>query len=390
MQIQFRFFRRKTGIYYLVDKKTMRHKSLKTRDKAEAQRLTQAYNDAVNQSLFNAALARVYLAGVDPNLNTRTWQHVMNHIVEQRGGETARRWKTAIQDSNFDCIRNLRVVETRPEHFMEVLADRKPSTNVYLRRIHNYALGMDWLLRSVLPKLLWPKPIFRKKRAISAAEHNAIIAREGNPERRDYYELLWHTGASQTDAACLRAEDINWSARTISYTRRKLNQHNPQTVRPALIRFGDEVAQLLRRRPQAGPLFPYLCTVRTNDRATEFWQRCEGLNIEGVSLHSYRYSWAERALKCGYPLRFAQEALGHNSKAVHHAYSRNAEVIVPSLEDWEAHWQKSQATLAQALPSVSLPAIPSTNTESEISSSETVKSGHHFGHQNGLQRQVNG
>jgi len=39
---------------------------------------------------------------------------------------------------------------------------------------------------------------------------------------------------------------------------------------------------------------------RVNDRATEFRQRCDGLKISGVSLHSYRYAWAERALKCGY------------------------------------------------------------------------------------------
>jgi len=87
------------------------------------------------------------------------------------------------------------------------------------------------------------------------------------------------------------------------------------THKPALIRFGDEIAEILRRRPQTGPLFPYLRTVRPGDRATEFRQRCKGINISGVSLHSYRYAWAERASECGYPLRFAQEALGHNSKA---------------------------------------------------------------------------
>lgn len=38
---------------------------------------------------------------------------------------------------------------------------------------------------------------------------------------------------------------------------------------------------------------------------------------------------------CGFPLRFAQEALGHNSKAVHHAYASKAEVKVPSLDMWE-------------------------------------------------------
>ncbi len=33
--------------------------------------------------------------------------------------------------------------------------------------------------------------------------------------------------------------------------------------------------------------------------------------------------------------RFAQEALGHNSKAVHAAYAKRAEVPVPSLDQWE-------------------------------------------------------
>jgi hypothetical protein len=36
-----------------------------------------------------------------------------------------------------------------------------------------------------------------------------------------------------------------------------------------------------------------------------------------------------------YPERFAQQALGHNSKAVHRAYAKHAEVTVPSLDDWE-------------------------------------------------------
>jgi len=113
------------------------------------------------------------------------------------------------------------------------------------------------------------------------------------------------------------------------YSRKKLKSRG--RVVPALIRFGDEVAVLLKRRAATWPLFPYLRTVRPCDRATEFKQRCDGLKIKGVSLHSYRYAWAERALKCGYPERFAQQSLGHNSKAVHHSYSKHAEVTVPSL-----------------------------------------------------------
>jgi hypothetical protein len=48
------------------------------------------------------------------------------------------------------------------------------------------------------------------------------------------------------------------------------------------------------------------------------------------------YAWAERAGKvAGYPERFAQEALRHNSDAVHRAYAKRALVKIPSLEDYE-------------------------------------------------------
>jgi hypothetical protein len=52
-------------------------------------------------------------------------------------------------------------------------------------------------------------------------------------------------------------------------------------------------------------------------------------------------------LKCGFPERFAQHALGHNSKAVHRAYAKHAEVTVPSLADWEKDWQENPQLSAQ-------------------------------------------
>jgi integrase len=170
----------------------------------------------------------------------------------------------------------------------------------------------------VLPKKRWPAIKFKEKRAITWKEHQAIVSRELNPERKAFYQLAWHLGASQSDIAFLEAENIDWEANAISFARKK-------TGSIAIMRFDDEVAELFRSLPSSGPLFPYLKTVRAGDRATEFHQRCVGLNIKGVSLHSYRYAWAERAKTAGYPERFAQEALGHNSKAVHRAYARKAE-----------------------------------------------------------------
>jgi integrase len=82
-------------------------------------------------------------------------------------------------------------------------------------------------------------------------------------------------------------------------------------------------------------LFPRLALINERHRSSLFQRSCARVGVVGVSLHSYRYAWAERARSCGYPERFAQEALGHNSKAVHRAYARNAQVTVPSLEEYE-------------------------------------------------------
>jgi site-specific recombinase XerD len=346
MTQRYRKFQRSWGTWYAFDNATGNSVSLKTRVKAEAIQKVNAMNETERQPGISLGLARVYLNAADPKLATRTWQEVMDDIVAKKKDETRRRWDTAIKDRNFDFIRNLSVCETRPEHFDRALADGKVSTNVYLRRIHNHALGMEWLLKSVIPRLQWPKPVFKSKRAITAEEHVAIIQREQNSERRDFYELLWHTGAAQSDGACLLAEDINWEARTICFTRKKLKSRGTN-LKPTLFRFSAEIEALLKWRPAAGPLFPYLCNVRANDRATEFHQRCVGLKISGVSLHSYRYAWAERALKCGFPERFAQQALGHNSQAVHRAYAKHAEVTVPSLADWEKDWQENPQHSAQ-------------------------------------------
>jgi integrase len=91
---------------------------------------------------------------------------------------------------------------------------------------------------------------------------------------------------------------------------------------PVIVHLGNEALNVFKDSPSEGLLFPYLSSGRAGDRATEFGQRCRRLSITGVTLHSYRYAWAERAKIAGYPERFAQEALGHNSKAVHRAYNQ--------------------------------------------------------------------
>lgn len=328
MKPRYRIYRRQGGQFYLFDRHTGKRESLETCDEAIARRLLHAKNEAQQQPLINRQIARSYLAAADPEITRRTWRDVIAEIIKLKHDTTQQRWITASKDRAFDRIRDLPVFETQADHFLRTLERGRVATNVFLRRIHNFALDMGWLPWAVLPKRQWPKVEYGAKRAITSEEHHLIIEHERNPERRDFYELCWWLGGSQGDIAHLRAEDVDWENRVVSYRRMK-------TKTIALLHFGPEVAALLQKLPQVGPLFPYLRSVRAGDRATEFKQRCRGLGIDGVSLHSYRYAWAERAKVAGYPERFAQEALGHNSKAVHRAYARRAQVVVPSLEEYE-------------------------------------------------------
>jgi hypothetical protein len=63
------------------------------------------------------------------------------------------------------------------------------STNVQLRKLHNFCLSMNWLPWPLIPKRLWPEVRFPPKRAITFQEHQLIIEREKNPERRNFYRF---------------------------------------------------------------------------------------------------------------------------------------------------------------------------------------------------------
>jgi integrase len=332
MKIRFRLIHRgeRGSTFYCVDAETGARSSLKTKDRDTAEQIVFAKNQSLRQPILNLQIAKAYLAGTDPGVATRTWQAALNALVETKHGPTKERWTRAAKDKALDGLRNKTLIETQAESLLQALKAGTVSTNVHLRKLHNFCLAMSWLPWPLIPKRLWPEVQFRAKRAITQAEHQRIVDREKNPERRDFYELCWHLGGSQTDIANLDAEHIDWQNGVIGYARKK-------TRSLAFIHFGSDIEKVLLRRPGSGFLFPYLQRVRPGDRATEFKQRCEGLEIHGVTLHSYRYAWAERARKAGYPERFAQEALGHNSQAVHRAYAKRAQVTLPSLQQYEGN-----------------------------------------------------
>ena len=316
------------GKFYCVDTVTGHRTSLLTSNEDEARQLVEAKNNSHRQPTLNLQLARAYLTATDPAYMSRTWQTVMDEIQTHGKEPTRIRYISAMKTRAFDSIRHKKLLETTVEDFLAILKNKQISVGHNLRRLHNLALMLGWLPVPLLAPCLWPKPQPKARRGITLPEHQRVLDAEKNAERNLYYQLLWEIGASQSDAANLTAENIDWPTRALSYFRMKTGAHAQMSI-------SNRLEAILNQLPTDGPLFPTIFKATTNDRAAEFRRRCKLLGIQGVSLHSYRYSWAERAKVAGMPERFAQEALGHNSKAVHRAYAKRALMKIPSLEDYE-------------------------------------------------------
>ena len=346
MKPKYSLFRR-GRVYYSQDRDTGQQRSLKTAERKPAERILLAMNEAVQQPALNLSLARAYLNAHDTEMINRTWQAVMEQFVTH-GRESSRERSTREMRSRaFDSLRDRKLIETKSEDFLKVLREGTRSTNHYLRRLHNLAIGLGWLPWTVLHPKCWPRIIVRPKRAITWDEHSEILETEVSKERKLFYDFLWETGTSQTDAASMRASNLDLDRGLLIYSRQKLEGRQAQ---PAQLVIGPRLASILKQLPEQGPLFPKMLKTPANQRAAEFYRRCRILKIKGVSLHSYRYAWAERAMACGYPERFAQVALGHNSSAVHHAYARNAKVTAPSLEDFEQDMRRKLIPMAEVTP----------------------------------------
>jgi len=220
MKTKYTLFRR-SGIYYSQDAATGQQKSLHTRDEAEALKLINARNEAHRQPVLNLQLARAYLTASDPAFVERTWQVVMEQM-QARGKDASReRYETVFRSNSFDGLRQKKLLETTADDFLAVFKTGKVSIVYFLKRLHNFALNLGWIAIPIVAPYPWPKYDPKGRRGITREEQEAILACEKKAEWKLYLELLWETGAAQSDAANFTAEDIDWQTRTISYFRQK-------------------------------------------------------------------------------------------------------------------------------------------------------------------------
>ena len=237
-------------MFYCVDKTTGKRTSLQTTNQDEAQQIIEAKNNSVRQPVLNLQIAKAYLAGTDNGIATRTWSQALESLASTKQGANQDRWRTVAKDKALALLLPRVIIESNGELLLKAMQAGTVSTNVFLRRLHNFCVDMSWLPWPLIPKRQWPAVKFKDKRAITLEEHRQIIAAEVNPERKALYQLCWHLGASQGDIASLKGEDVDWANGTVSFTRKK-------TGVPVLIHLGPEALNLFKDLPSEGPLFPY-------------------------------------------------------------------------------------------------------------------------------------
>ncbi len=269
MKTRFRLIHRgeRGNQFYCVDSETGRRFSLKTKDRDAAEQIILAKNQSLRQPTLNLQIAKAYLAGTDNGVTTRTWRNAIEALTDTKQAANKERWLRVAKDRALAPLLPQVIIDTKGEALLNAMHAGTISANVFLRRLHNFCVDMNWLPWPLIPKRQWPAVRFKDKRAITFEEHQRIIAAELNPERKALYQLCWHLGGSQGDIANLKGEDVDWNNNTVSFTRKK-------TGVPVLVHLGSEALNLLKDLPSEGPLFAHLSLLRAGDRATEFASPC--------------------------------------------------------------------------------------------------------------------
>jgi integrase len=348
MQDRYWLYQRENGIFYLQDKITGKQQSTRTKDASAAKRLLAGKNQSVEQPMLNRSMAKTYLSAKSPELMERTWEDVMDHYARSGIEATRDRKERAFRSQPFARLRKVKLLDTEADHIFAVLEHKRAgnAAHHYLRRIHNYALHLGWLLAPVMADAAWP-PVRKKHfEAITEEEHLRILGKEGNTERKLYYEMLWETGGSQSDIANLHWDRFDRKTNTIEFFRQKLEGREEGAL--SCLCVGARLQSILDQLPQEGYFFPKIRLELPKHRSAEFRRRCRTLKITGRVLHSYRYAWAQRARAAGMPEREAMNHLGHKSKAIHAAYGRRASITTLPLEYYEAQKTKKIIEFAEA------------------------------------------
>lgn len=264
------------------------------------------------------------------NQTNLKWDYLINLFLCIGCEKTKERKHNELKMPRWSRLKQLEIAATSGSDFLDLLNNGGVQTRQYLRCIHKSALEIGAITHPILPHKLWPKKPRTERRGITLEEHRMLHSNMHSWRWKIFLSLLWETGAAQSDAAHFRIEKLQGDI--LEYRRMKTGTRAAQKLSPELKTLIENAACGRKK----GFILPSLQRMDSKDRGSIFRRACRRCGVDGVTLHSYRYAWAERAFEAGMPERLAMVALGHNSAAIHRAYSKRATVVAPSIEEYRA------------------------------------------------------
>jgi len=131
---------------------------------------------------------------------------------------------------------------------------------------------------SAFPRCEWPCPTSPDCNSSARFQPSQTICGRSARACPAALDVRTSPGTAGNNSAItnLKGEDVDWTNGTVSFTWKK-------TGVPVLVHLGGEALNSFKDLPGEGPLFPYLASVRANDRATEFKSRCRHPHIMGLA-----------------------------------------------------------------------------------------------------------
>ncbi len=224
------------------------------------------------------------MIAADPRMAERTWEDVMRYATHGRPSSQERSRRMALSPA-LDPIRKRKLIENARGRSARPAAPERVGHSQLPAPLSQPGPQAGLAPRPVLYPALWRKLPPTKRRAATREEFDRIITVEANLERRAYYQLLWETGAAQTDGALIRAEDVDWERNVLFYQRKKLRADSP----PCAHALGPIFSNLLKDLPGKDSSFPGSFARRATNAQRNFVGGVAP-SKSGISLHSFRYS----------------------------------------------------------------------------------------------------
>lgn len=347
------------GVYYIKPKNGGPWKSTGSKDKDKAIEWADAECgcDDNENAMHHKKVAEAHLMKCNPEWVTNTWDAIAQRAINaprQIGKVGKKRASTVITMTSYwngkrwDNIRHKRCIDTVAADFEKSLKGAGLGLIEFGQLLHNHATDHNLIPYPVMGKKCWPRAIRKNmSRALTEEDHRTLLKHIQDPQLapfkrasernlpttpkqwRDEWEnwfwFLWWTGASNKDAANIRAEDIDWKANCIKFSRTK-------TSTKSTVAIGQSLRTLLKKLPTKGYLFPCLQNMTTSNRSRTFRILADWCGLEKVTLHGYRFGWAERAKETGMTTEDRMASLGHKTPQMAAHYDEGADYIPASIE----------------------------------------------------------